>query len=97
MTISQQICHLKVHVDSIHEGIQHNCNQCNHKGKTKAGLIIHLNSKHKGVSYPCDLCDYKSTVRKSLDRHKASIHKTVKELLCEKCDYRNVKKCLRYF
>ena len=85
---STNLSQLKVHVDSIHEGIRHDCNQCNHKAKTKGGLIIHLNSKHKGVSYPCDLCDFKSTVKKSLDRHKASIHKTGEELLCEKCDYR---------
>ena len=42
-------CHLKTHIESIHEGIKHYCNQCDFQSTQKHRLKTHLKSIHEGI------------------------------------------------
>ena len=44
--------------DTRHEGIKHNCDQCDFQASEKSNLRVHIKSKHDGTKYPCDQCDY---------------------------------------
>ena len=40
--------HLKIHIESIHQGIRYHCEQCNFKTAQKGYLKIHIKMVHKG-------------------------------------------------
>ena len=42
---------LKVHIQSIHEGVKYPCSQCEHKASGKSNLTAHIRSIHSGVKY----------------------------------------------
>ena len=54
---TKRMQHLKIHIDSIHNGIKHKCDICLLDYSSKANLLIHKNTQHLGVRYSCDKCD----------------------------------------
>ena len=50
----------KHHVQSHHEEVQYNCDQCNYKATQKAQLKQHVETIHETVFQNCDQCDYKA-------------------------------------
>ena len=57
--------HLKIHVESIHEGVRYPCDKCPYKATTISSLKRHGESIHEGVCYSCacDHCEYTATGR----------------------------------
>ena len=53
-------------MESNHEVIKFNCDQCDFKGKHKRNLLAHKKSIHEGIKFDCDQCDYKATTKGSL-------------------------------
>ena len=57
--------HLKVHIESVHEGIRHFCEQCGTSHKTKMGLRSHIlfvhekQQKPEQKTYQCTECHKK--------------------------------------
>ena len=49
--------HLKIHVESIHEGLRYPCDKCPYKATTISSLKRHGESIHEGVCYSCDHCE----------------------------------------
>ena len=67
---------LKIHKESIHDGVFYSCDKCTYKTITIPNLKQHKASSHEGVRYPCDQCDILPfTAVGSLRRHKVSVHK----------------------
>jgi len=77
---------LKVHIQSIHEGVKYACNQCDKQFIQPVHLATHIQSKHEGVKYPCNQCNYQATLHGSLITHLKSKHEGVK-YPCNQCDY----------
>ena len=50
--------HLVFHIESIHEGICNNCDQCEYESIRKSSLRIHIQSKREGICYKCDQCEH---------------------------------------
>ena len=70
-------CSLRAHVKSIHEGIRHECNQCNHQFTTQQNLKDHLQAVHEGIKYDCSQCDVQFSFLKRLRSHIRANHKNV--------------------
>ena len=51
---------LKIHTQSVHEGIRFHCKQCNSTFSNKNSLSLHRRSVHEGVFHFCKECDFKS-------------------------------------
>ena len=45
--------HLKIHVESIHEGVHYPCDKCPYKATTISSLKRHGESIHEGVCNSC--------------------------------------------
>ena len=69
---------LKIHTESIHEGIRHSCDTCNYEAITVATLKLHIQSVHEGITYPCDLCDFVSKHKSNLINHTKKKHPNTK-------------------
>ena len=84
---NSQLCNLRTHVDSKHEGVRYSCDQCDYKATINKDLKRHKEIKHEGVRYPCDKCDYKASTEGNLKLHKESRHQGVC-YSCEDCPYK---------
>ena len=56
---------LKIHIQSVHEKIQFECNECNYKA-SKSALKLHVQTVHDGIKFDCDKCDHKYTPKVNL-------------------------------
>ena len=56
---------LRCHIQSIHEGVRYDCNQCEYQATTQSNLKVHIKSLHEGAEYACDQCDKKYSKRNS--------------------------------
>ena len=65
-------------MQSVHEGVKHNCELCEYKATQKGSLCQHEKSVHKGVKYNCDVCDYKAPTKDKLRNQVKSVHDGVK-------------------
>ena len=65
-------------MQSVHEGVKHNCELCEYKATQKGSLRQHEKSVHKGVKYNCDVCDYKAPTKDKLRNQVQSVHDGVK-------------------
>ena len=45
------------HIQSKHEGVRYECDQCECKAVWQSYLTDHIKSKHEGVRYECDQCE----------------------------------------
>ena len=65
---------LKKHIQKIHVGEEHCCNQCEYSFNKVELLTRHIKSKHEGVNFPCNECSFSTTIEYNLFRHKKSKH-----------------------
>ena len=87
---------LKLHVQILHEGVRHFCDQCDFKTTMKCYLKDHINSVHAGVKQFCQLCDYKANSKGTLYAHMSSKHGERSSLtdvrgppfFCSQCDFK---------
>ena len=54
-------------MQSVHEGLAHNCDLCNHKAGQKTNLNQHMQSVHEVLAHNCDLCDHKANLKTNLN------------------------------
>ena len=47
--------HLKIHVKSVHGGVEYICEHCEYKATTRSNLKIHIKSVHKGDKKSCEI------------------------------------------
>ena len=71
---SKSRAHLKVHIKTVHEGVQHSCDQCDYKTARLDNLKTHIKVKHKGIKHICDICGYQATRPDYLKIHKNTKH-----------------------
>ena len=57
------------------EGVDHACQKCNFKTKSKKALTIHVQAQHEGVRYACKDCNFKAKYKTSLRTHIQAEHK----------------------
>ena len=60
---------LKYHIESKHDGIYYNCNECGYTSSFKGNLKTHIKTKHEGTCYSCKQCGYISNHTLNLERH----------------------------
>ena len=54
-------------MQSQHEGVKYNCDQCEYKCTSKCNITTYIQySKHYGVKYGCSQCEYKGTKKSNL-------------------------------
>ena len=84
MLIGPDKSNLCQHVESIHDGIIHICEYCDHKATIKGSICQHMQSVHNDGKHSCD---YKETDKSNLYQHVESIHDGV-IYSCEYCDHK---------
>ena len=47
------------HIQTKHEGVMYDCDQCDQQFTRKSSLTLHIQSKHEGVKYDCNQCSAK--------------------------------------
>ena len=57
---------LKIHIQSIHEGVKQACDQCDYKGNSQKSLKLHIKSRHDGIMFTCKYCQRKFTLQHTL-------------------------------
>ena len=69
-------CHLKVHIESIHEGVTYPCKLCSYAATQKQVLKSHLITKHSQGSLKCKYCSesFVTNPREGLNRHLLNVH-----------------------
>ena len=82
---------LKIHVESIHEGIIYRCSECNMKFSRKETFNMHTIAKHKGLVFQCDVCESKCSTPSNLKFHKKVAH-TSEVFNCTQCAYKTKSK-----
>ena len=82
---------LKIHIQSVHEGVRYTCNDCDFYATTKRILRIHIQSIHEGMNYSCDKCNFESTYERHLLRHIQAKHDGIK-YPCQLCQYKASRK-----
>ena len=82
---------LRVHIENVHVGGGHQCDQCSKEFKSQEQLEEHSLAKHGDViSYLCSQCDNRYTSRMNLQRHMQSSHEGSFKYTCNvsvDCDY----------
>ena len=82
---------LKVHIQSVHDGVKHLCNWCEYQATTKGNLTVHIQSLHECVLHNCHMCDFQGKQKKHLWRHIKSKHEGIK-FACDQCQYQATRK-----
>ena len=80
--------HLKVHIDTIHEGKRVNCEYCGKSFTQTSGLRSHIRNIHinEGAkNYSCEQCGKTYTSKIYLKAHIESIHEGIKRFICPVC------------
>ena len=77
---------LKMHIESIHDGIRYECGQCDYMATKQGNLKRHRQVKHEDPKYECDSCEYKTTQPEYLEMHTQSRHEGIR-YSCDICDY----------
>lgn len=78
---------LKMHMQSIHEGIRYPCDLCEYKASKLGNLRRHKLVMHQDPKYFCDSCGFRTTAPEYLIKHKISRHTNTK-YECNMCDYK---------
>ena len=76
---------IKQHIQIKHSGTKYECQHCQLKCSTPAGLRIHIESKHEGAIFPCDQCDYTASSKVGVKHHRDSMHLGIR-YACNECD-----------
>ena len=64
---------LRKHVQSVHEGLKHQCEVCKYKTHSRSILVTH-SKIHDGKKYRCDICSQYYSTELSLKSHKKDQH-----------------------
>ena len=78
---------LRRHINSVHDGVRYECQQCDHKATDPSTLRRHIKSVHDSVRYECQQCDHKATRPAHLRQHIKSVHDGVR-YECQQCDHK---------
>ena len=85
---------LKLHIENVHIGEVHHCDQCIKEYKSQEQLKEHLLAKHgDDISYLCSQCDSRYTSRMNLKRHIQNTHEGSFKYTCNvsvDCDYQTL-------
>ena len=65
----------RTHIQSAHEGVRFQCDECDYVATTAGRLKVHKKAKHEGILFYCDLCEHSTGRRSDLKRHKKTRHK----------------------
>ena len=77
---------LKVHIQSVHEGVVFSCEECHYSDLNKRRLTKHIRSVHEGVIFSCDECQFSSKEKRRLNQHIQAVHEGEKPNKCNQCD-----------
>ena len=85
---SRQKCHLKLHVQSVHEGLKpYKCPTCDYSSSQNGALKQHIAAVHdRKKPFKCLTCDSSFTLNRSLKKHIESVHEGKKPFSCSKCN-----------
>ena len=67
--------HVKIHQESVHEGIRYECDQCDQITTTKSDLNRHKRIKHEGFKHKCRHCLFSTSQMAGLNRHMKIKHR----------------------
>ena len=70
---------LKLHFETVHEGIRYFCVQC----RFKTNVVFH----HKGFWYSYDQCTFEVGTKQGLICHVKTVHEGV-QYSCDRCDFK---------
>lgn len=76
---------VKLHKQTIHQGIKFPCNHCEYKAMSPCDLRKHVRGRHEGIRYTCDRCDHISFDKSTLKKHVLAIHEGVR-FSCDQCE-----------
>ena len=76
---------LKVHIQSVHEGVVFSCEECHYSDSNKRRLTKHIRSVHEGVIFSCDECQFSSKEKRRLNQHIQAVHEGAL-LRCKICN-----------
>ena len=76
---------LKIHVNSIHDGVKFPCHVCQYQATTRHSLKTHIKSKHEGVKETCKKCGKLFATPSNLRSHIKAVHDGVK-FNCKECE-----------
>ena len=65
---------LKIHIESVHEGVVYSCDRCSYQGKDRKYLDIHKKRNHEGIVFSCSQCDYRARQISKLKSHQEAKH-----------------------
>ena len=65
---------LKIHTDSVHEGIKQPCDSCEYQASSLATLRVHKQAEHEGVTHKCSFCEFVAKFRATLIGHMKRKH-----------------------
>ena len=82
---SRQI-NLKMHNQSVHQGIKYSCPICGLKFSREGTLSTHIAEKHKERKYKCSNCDLEFNSYSSRRDHKQATHDVTK-YNCDICQF----------
>ena len=83
---------LQIHIRFQHEGISHDCEECDYKAATLYRLNAHVREKHEErEQLKCDQCDHKTKNYGNLKKHKLYIHNS-NRFECKHCPFKTITK-----
>jgi len=80
-----QLGSLRIHVNSIHDGVKFPCSSCPYQATTRHSLKTHFKSKHEGVKEICKQCGKLFATPSNLRSHIKAVHDGVK-FNCNECE-----------
>jgi len=80
--------HLKLHIQSKHEGILYSCDQCDYQAKKRDKVKLHKEVKHEGITHSCNQCDFTATYKDGLKTHIKAVHEGIKHS-CNQCGFQS--------
>ena len=78
---------LRIHIQSVHEGLGYNCNQCDMNFTSKYGLRRHIEVLHQKIKHTCHVCGKQFLDKDNLTLHIENKHEGVR-YPCNLCDYK---------
>ena len=78
---------LRIHIQSVHEGLGYKCNQCDMNFTSKYGLRRHIEVLHQKIKHTCHVCGKQFLDKDNLTLHIENKHEGVR-YPCNLCDYK---------